>query len=126
MSVKAKYQPVLDLGEELQIKGGDVSEDAGVLKIKGEAATQYEKNILWDKIKEIGGQSPADIKANITVADDSVYHRHTVKSGESLSKIAKHYYGDAMKYKQIFEANTDQLKNPDVIHPDQVLVIPNL
>ena len=126
MSVKAKYQAVLDLGEELQIKNGDVSEEGGVLKIKGEAATQYEKNIIWDKIKEIGGSSPADIKANITVADDSVYHRHTVKSGESLSKIAKHYYGDPMKYKQIFEANTNILKNPDLIHPDQVLVIPNL
>lgn len=126
MSAKAKYQAVLDLGQELEIKGGEVSEDGGVLKIKGEAATPYEKNILWDKIKEIGGQSPSDIKANITVGDDSVYHRHTVKSGESLSKIAKHYYGDAMKYNAIFEANTDQLKNPDVIHPDQVLIIPNL
>ncbi|MCL6275362.1 LysM peptidoglycan-binding domain-containing protein [Muricauda sp. 2012CJ35-5] len=126
MSTKAKYQAVLDLGQELEIKGGEVSEDGGVLKIKGEAATPYEKNMLWDKIKEIGGQSPSDIKANITVGDDSVYHRHTVKSGESLSKIAKHYYGNAMKYNAIFEANTDQLKNPDVIHPDQVLVIPNL
>lgn len=126
MSVKAKYQPVLDLGQKLNIKDGDVSEENGVLKIKGQAATQYEKNLLWDKIKEIGGQSPSDIKANITVADESVYARHTVKSGESLSKIAKHYYGDPMKYKQIFEANTDQLKNPDLIHPDQVLVIPNL
>lgn len=126
MSAKAKYQAVLDLGQELGIQGGEVSEDGGVLKIKGEAATPYEKNILWDKIKEIGGQSPSDIKANITVSDDSVYHRHTVQSGESLSKIAKHYYGDAMKYNKIFEANTDQLKNPDLIHPDQVLVIPNL
>ncbi|MCL6266422.1 LysM peptidoglycan-binding domain-containing protein [Flagellimonas myxillae] len=126
MSVKAKYQAVLDLGQELAIKNGDVSEEGGVLKIKGEAGTQYEKNVLWDKIKEIGGQSPSDIKANITVTDDSVYHRHTVKSGESLSKIAKHYYGDPMKYKQIFEANTNILKNPDLIHPDQVLVIPNL
>ncbi|MER3374192.1 MAG: LysM peptidoglycan-binding domain-containing protein [Allomuricauda sp.] len=126
MSVKAKYQPVLDLGLKLNIKDGDVSEENGVLKIKGQAATPYEKNILWDKIKEIGGQSPSDIKANITVADESVYARHTVKSGESLSKIAKHYYGDPMKYKQIFEANTDKLKNPDLIHPDQVLVIPNL
>lgn len=126
MSAKAKYQAVLDLGQELGIKNGDVSEDGGVLKIKGEAATPYEKNIIWDKIKEIGGQSPSDIKANITVGDDSVYHRHTVKSGESLSKIAKHYYGDAMKYKQIFEANTNILKNPDLIHPDQELVIPNL
>jgi nucleoid-associated protein YgaU len=126
MSVKAKYQPVLDLGQQFGIQGGDVSEEGGVLKIKGEANTPYEKNALWDKIKEIGGESPSDIKANISVADDSVYHRHTVKSGESLSKIAKHYYGDAMKYNKIFEANTDQLKNPDVIHPDQVLVIPNM
>jgi nucleoid-associated protein YgaU len=125
MSVKAKYQAVLNLGEQLKIKDGDVSEEAGILKIKGQAATQYEKNLLWDKIKELGGENPSDIKANITVADQSVYHRHTVKSGESLSKIAKKYYGDPMKYKKIFEANTNILKNPDVIHPDQVLVIPN-
>ncbi|ASO06268.1 LysM domain-containing protein [Arenibacter algicola] len=125
MSVKAKYQAVLNLGEQLKIKDGDVKEEAGILKIKGQAATQYEKNLLWDKIKELGGENPSDIKANITVADESVYHRHTVKSGESLSKIAKKYYGDPMKYKKIFEANTNILKNPDVIHPDQVLVIPN-
>ncbi|HCO86442.1 MAG TPA: peptidoglycan-binding protein, partial [Arenibacter sp.] len=101
MSVKAKYQAVLNLGEQLKIKDGDVKEEAGILKIKGQAATQYEKNLLWDKIKELGGENPSDIKANITVADESVYHRHTVKSGESLSKIAKKYYGDPMKYKKI-------------------------
>jgi len=126
MSVKAKYQAVLDLGEELGIQNGNVTEDSGVLKIKGEAGTQYEKNLLWDKIKEIGGDSPYDLKANITVLDETVYARHTVKGGESLSKIAKHYYGDPMKYKAIFEANTNILKNPDVIHPDQELIIPNL
>ncbi|MCV6630925.1 MAG: LysM peptidoglycan-binding domain-containing protein [Flavobacteriaceae bacterium] len=126
MSTTAKYQAVLELGEALNIQNGDVREEAGVLKIKGTAATQYEKNVIWDKIKEIGGEKPADIMANITVADDSIYHRHTVKSGESLSKIAKHYYGDPMKYKAIFEANTNILKNPDVIHPDQELVIPNV
>lgn len=126
MSVKAKYQGVLNLGEELGIKNGDVSEEGGVLIIKGEANTPYEKNLIWDKIKEIGGEKAADVKANISVADSSVFHRHTVKGGESLSKIAKHYYGDAMKYTKIFEANTSVLKSPDVIHPDQVLVIPNL
>ncbi|MFS4456879.1 LysM peptidoglycan-binding domain-containing protein [Maribacter sp. 2304DJ31-5] len=125
MSVKAKYQEVLNLGEQLGIKGGSVTEEGGVLKIKGEANTPYEKNLLWDKIKQLGGENASDIKANITVTDDSVYHRHVVKSGESLSRIAKHYYGDAMKYKQIFSANTNILSNPDVIHPDQVLVIPN-
>ena len=125
MSVKAKYQPVLSLGEQLGIKDGNVTEEDGVLKIKGEANTQYEKDLIWDKIKQIGGEHPSDLKANISVGDDSVYHRHVVKSGESLSKIAKHYYGDAMKYQQIFSANTNILSNPDVIHPDQVLVIPN-
>lgn len=125
MSVKDKYQPVLNLGEKLNIKDGDVTEENGVLKVKGQAGTQYEKNLLWDKIKEIGGENPSDIKANITVADESVYARHVVKSGESLSKISKQYYGDPMKYKKIFEANSGILKNPDVIHPDQVLVIPN-
>lgn len=126
MSTKSKYQAVLDLGESLGIQDGDVREENGVLKVKGQAKTQYEKNQIWDKIKEIGGESPSDIKANITVADTSVYHRHVVKSGESLSKIAKHYYGDPMKYKQIFEANSNILKNPDLIYPDQELVIPNL
>ena len=102
MSVKSKYQSVLDLGESLGIQEGDVREESGVLKVKGMAKTQYEKNIIWDKIKEIGGEKPSDIMANITVADDSVYHRHVVKSGESLSKIAKHYFGDPKKYKEIF------------------------
>lgn len=124
--VKAKYQGVLDLGEKLKIQNGDVSEKNGVLQVKGTAATQYDKNLIWDKIKEAGGDNPADIMADIKVADESVYARHTVASGETLGKIAKHYYGDAMKYKEIFAANSDILKNPDMIHPDQELIIPNL
>ena len=126
MSMKAKYQGVLDLGEKLNIQNGDVQEENGVLKVTGTAATQYEKNLLWDAIKAAGGESPGDIMADISVADASVFHRHTVSSGETLGKIAKHYYGDAMKYTQIFEANSDILKNPDMIHPDQELIIPNL
>ncbi|SFD33950.1 LysM peptidoglycan-binding domain-containing protein [Algibacter pectinivorans] len=124
--VKAKYQDVLNLGETLNIQNGDVSEENGVLKIKGTTNTPYEKNILWDKIKEIGGENPTDIMANITVADESIFARHTVKSGETLGKIAKQYYGNASKYQAIFKANSDILKNPDVIHPDQELIIPNL
>ena len=124
--IKQKYQPVLDLGTELNIQNGDVSEENGVLKIKGTAKTQYEKNIIWDEIKAVGGQNPSDIQADIRVSNESVYHRHTVKSGETLGKIAKHYYGDPMKYKQIFQANTNILKNPDLIHPNQELVIPKL
>lgn len=126
MTMKAKYQDVLNLGEKLNIQNGDVKEENGVLHVTGTANTQYEKNLLWDAIKAAGGENPGDIVADISVADDSVFHRHTVSSGETLGEIAKQYYGDAMKYKEIFAANTDILKNPDVIHPDQELIIPNL
>lgn len=49
---------------------------------------------------------------------------YTVKKGDSLSRIAKHIYGDASKWKLIYEANKDTIKNPDLIYPDQVLNIP--
>lgn len=49
---------------------------------------------------------------------------YTVAAGDNLSKIAKKMYGDANQWKKIFEANTDKLKNPDLIHPGQVLRIP--
>lgn len=124
--MKAKYQSVLDLGEKLQIKNGDVKEENGKLKVWGTAKTQYEKNLLWDEIKRIGGDNPTDIMADIKVEDESVYAYHTVKKGETLGGIAKHYYGKASKYTDIFKANPDILKNPDIIHPGQELKIPNL
>jgi nucleoid-associated protein YgaU len=49
---------------------------------------------------------------------------YVVVSGDSLSKIAKRYYGDANKWPRIHEANRDQIKNPDLIHPGQRLKIP--
>jgi nucleoid-associated protein YgaU len=50
---------------------------------------------------------------------------YTVKSGDSLSKIAKHFYGDANKWHRIYEANKDKIKNPDLIHPGQEFTIPS-
>lgn len=124
--IKAKYQSVLDLGEKLGIQNGNVQEENGQLKVWGTANTPYEKNLIWDEIKRVGGDNPSDIMADIKISDESVYHKHTVASGESLSKIAKHYYSDAMKYNAIFDANRNILKNPDMIHPGQELIIPNL
>ena len=49
---------------------------------------------------------------------------YTVKSGDSLSKIAKQVYGDASQWRRIFEANRDQIKDPDLIHPGQEFTIP--
>jgi nucleoid-associated protein YgaU len=50
---------------------------------------------------------------------------YTVQKGDSLSKIAKEQYGDGNRWKAIFEANRDQITNPDLIHPGQVLKIPS-
>ena len=51
---------------------------------------------------------------------------YTVKSGDTLSKIAQHYYHDANRYSAIFEANKPMLSDPDKIYPGQTLRIPTL
>lgn len=58
-------------------------------------------------------------------AAPSVSDTYVVKQGDSLSKIAKARYGDASAWGRIYEANRDVIKNPDLIHPGQVLKIPN-
>ena len=55
----------------------------------------------------------------------STTRTYTVVAGDSLSKIAKRFYGDASKWKLIHEANKDQIKDPDLIHPGQVFTIPD-
>jgi LysM repeat protein len=51
---------------------------------------------------------------------------YTVASGDSLSKIAKRFYGDANQWRRIYDANRDQVENPDLIHPGQKLKIPTV
>jgi nucleoid-associated protein YgaU len=75
------------------------------------------------------GDLTADITIDTTlpvpsVSDVEQPRIYEVVSGDSLSKIAKHFYGDAAKYPKIFEANLDQLKDPNVIRPGQKLKIP--
>lgn len=124
--LREKYQSVLELGQELDIQNGDVQEENGKLKVSGTAHTPYEKDVLWNEIKRVGGDRPTDIEADIRVADDSRYHTHTVVKGDTLGHIAKHYYGKASLYPKIFDANRDILDDPNKIYPDQELVIPNL
>lgn len=62
--------------------------------------------------------------ATASTAGAASSQTYTVVSGDSLSKIAKKFYGDANQWKRIFEANNDKIKNPDLIHPGQVLTIP--
>jgi LysM repeat protein len=125
MSLQAKYSAVLALGQELGAKNGAIVEENGVLKMSGTVETPHEKNLLWDKIKAAGGANPADIIADIKVANESIFAKYTVKKGDTLGKIAKDFYGEAGKYKQIFQANTGILKNADSIEIGQELVIPH-
>ena len=125
MSLQVKYAEVLALANKLGVKDMKVAEEGGKLSISGTTNTQYEKNAIWDKIKEVGGEAYSDIGADLRPARTDVFHVHTVESGESLSKIAKHYFKDANKYMSIFNANKDILSNPDLIKPGQELKIPN-
>ncbi|MBL7977819.1 MAG: LysM peptidoglycan-binding domain-containing protein [Bacteroidetes Order II. Incertae sedis bacterium] len=120
MSVQAKYQEVLDLGQAFQATDGKVEEANGVLKVWGTVKTQGQKDALWDKIKAIGGQAPGDIQADIKVSGESLSHE--VVSGDTLGKIAKTYLGSAAKYKEIAEFNN--ISNPDLIKVGQVIRIP--
>ncbi len=124
MSLQAKYQSVLTLGEELGAKNGSVTEANGVLTMTGLVETEYEKNLLWDQIKEAGGATPSDIVADIRVATTDYYAKYVVESGDTLGKIAKHFYKDPMLYTAIFKANLDTLDHPDRIEVGQILTIP--
>lgn len=124
MSLQDKYRSVLNMGEKFNATDGYVEEADGVLRVGGTVEYLREKDLMWDEIKRIGGENPGDIEADIKVRNHSIYARHTVEKGESLSLIAKDYYGDVMAYKQIFAANTDQLDDPNKIKPGQDLVIP--
>ena len=68
--------------------------------------------------------APAPAPAPGPTATTGAEQTYTVVSGDSLSKIAKRYYGDANQWPRIHEANRDQIKNPDLIHPGQKLRIP--
>jgi nucleoid-associated protein YgaU len=64
-----------------------------------------------------GGSSSVDL-------DPKQERTYTVVKGDSLSKIAKALMGDATKWRALYEANKDKIKNPDLIYPGQVLKIP--
>ena len=63
---------------------------------------------------------PADVNAEAPTSTRS----YTVKSGDTLSKIAQREYGDAGDWRKIYEANKDTIKNPDLIYPGQTFIIP--
>jgi len=103
----------------------DIEIDGETAKVWGVAANQATREKVLLAIGNTKGIASVDDKMTTAVPEPEAKF-HTVVSGDSLSKIAKKYYGDAMKYPEIFEANKPMLTSPDKIYPGQVLRIPNL
>ena|SRR5687768_6489389 len=120
---------------------GSAQEKDGKLYFTGTVKSEADKNEIWNAIKTIpswredvvadikvvgggsaagsgGGSAPS--RSGVAVAART----YTVKAGDTLSKIAKEHLGNANEYMKIFEANRDQLSDPDKIKPGQVLKIP--
>ena len=117
---------------------GNAEERDGKLHFKGTVASENEKNEIWNAIKTIpdwqkeivadiqvtGGAAGAQAGGRGAGATAAAGKTYTVKAGDTLSKIAKEHLGNAGAYMKIFEANKDQLSDPDKIKPGQVLRIP--
>jgi nucleoid-associated protein YgaU len=121
-----KYGPVYILAEKLGGTGLAANEENGHMTLSGTLPTKYDVNQVWDKAKEIDpGLDDGDLTLSLSAASSDVYGHYTVESGDSLSKIAKEVTHGKLTYQQIFEANRDQLSDPDKIQVGQKLVIPN-
>ena len=110
---------------------GSAQETDGKLHFVGSVKTEAEKNEIWTAIKTIPSWQN-DIVADIKVTGGgaaaapaaTAAKTYTVKAGDTLSAIAKAELGSAGAYMKIFEANRDQLSDPDKIKPGQVLTLP--
>jgi nucleoid-associated protein YgaU len=121
-----KYGDAYILATNLGGSNLSAQEDNGKLTISGTLPTKYDVNQVWDKVKQIDpALSSGDLTLNLTAARNDIYGVYEVKSGDTLSEIAKKVTNGALSYQKIFEANTDKLNDPNKIQPGQKLVIPN-
>ena len=137
--LKSKYQSVLNTIQQVNGSLKNLNMEGEKLFIRAEVGTDQLKNQVWDTIKQIDpGYSDlhADIVVNSALAPKTAaagagssgqnerQRNYTVQPGDSLSKIAQKFYGNASDYHKIFEANRDQLSDPDHVRAGAELVIP--
>lgn len=96
----------------------------GTAKVSGKAANQADKEKIILAAGNVHGVNKIDDNIQVADGDQKQSRMYTVKSGDTLSKIAQEMYGNASDYPKIFEANKPMLKDPDKIYPGQVLRIP--
>ena len=126
--LKSKYQSVLQVIQQQQVSVKNLHMQDGKLFIKGAAPSLEAANKVWDEIKRVNPRAD-DITADFPVDQSlqqtgSGIRTYKVKPGDTLSKISKEFYGSSNEYMKIFEANRDQLTNPDKIQVGQELKIP--
>jgi len=116
--LKSKYNAVLEKGHEVGLNIQNVNEEDGKILIRGVVPSEYAKDQLWNVVKGIDpGVSDAIIDINVQPG-----LTYTVQSGDTLSKIAKRFYGDANHYHQIAQASG--ISNPDHIEVGQEVTLP--
>jgi nucleoid-associated protein YgaU len=130
--IRGKYDYAIQTARKIGFQGA-ATQEGDKLRFKGTVGSEDEKNQIWNALKTIPDWKN-DIVADITVVPQAQpvgtsgggasARTYTVKSGDTLSKIAKDQFGDANAYMKIFDANKDQLSDPDKIKPGQVLKIP--
>lgn len=116
--LQAKYKPVLDKGGEVGMTLQNINMEGEKILIRGVVPSEYAKNQLWDVAKVVD----ADVSDAIIDINTQSGLTYTVVSGDTLSKIAKRFYGDANHYHQIAAAN--DIDNPDLIRVGQQLKLP--
>ncbi len=124
MALSDKYGDVLGLSQQLGVKNGNWKEENGKIHMWGTTEYQLDANRIWDKIKEHPGWEN-EVVADIRAERNDLYGVYEVKAGDTLSKIARLTLGDANRYPDIVNANSDQLSDPDKIRVGQKLKIPN-
>lgn len=123
MALQEKYAELIQQANSNGVTGLQVAEQNGVLYVTGTAPSSAIKDQLWGIYEKLDPDMRAgDMVLNISVAEGAE-QEYEVKAGDSLSKIAKNYPG--LTWQKIYEANKDQIKNPDIIHPGQKLKIPS-
>jgi len=103
----------------------DIEVDGDTALVYGEAADQATREKVVLVVGNTAGIASVDDRMTTAIEEPQAQF-HAVVSGDTLGKIAKKYYGDAMKYPVIFEANKPMLSHPDKIYVGQVLRIPAL
>jgi nucleoid-associated protein YgaU len=124
MFLKSKYSRLVSAAETAGIKNLQVREKDNVLYIDGVAPSEAVKKQLWDVYGQLDPDyRSADVVMNISVeAGIAAPVIYEVKKGDNLTKIGKQY---GIDWKQIYEANRDQIRDPDLIQPGWKLKIPS-